>query len=841
MEYRREYELKPEQVNALVRECVERRTIVNENGELSGFLKNGGKLLIERLWIKEYIRNISKSIASHDINDIDLISVLYVLDQDVFLEGWDGIDEKFSKMCARLVDNYKSTLAQHSRNKPEDVIEMVQNAMKYDDRKESIDDYVLQLLEENAITEQILDDAGFFKSMFRDELVRLCIDNKVSVNTLANMNSLSAITETQIRQLSKAGFFYMLTPGELESLHKNGFLSSKGIIEMEKIGAIKREQAIEALGGIEKIAQTYRRLAAKKNKRSAALYFDMIEPKEVLTLYLNGKLVRTDLEKVKLDKNALNELSAEDFLKIAKLGFPNGIEFTNDELLENYISKYSDKNTIELTGILSLYTPKMISNLLKEDKIDVNFVNKLDTKILDLLQEKEREEYVERLIKSCKKEMDDSKYAKLMLELIEKSQLPREKFRELNISQNALMDMYLDGNISEETAIQYFNEGIFGMKELWTIYGENYSTIIKLVKDRMLDERALAIFPKDVIEESLILEEITEEDVFKIYSKYEGIDAQDLRDIFDQYEEVIDKRVNVVDMIDENFDTSRIRELFINNILTHSDVLELKERGRITDKQSEEIAQINRERLYNEIFGKGITNETDDFEADGDLRDYYGRTLAPVSKKIPMMSAKKRAEFFKKVGKCDFRDVEARDTQGRAAPFEGYKIIGFPEYGIVVFENFDKANNATYIMTLQELKSYVIKDEHESIVFRKSKKALREDITNGRAVSLCNHTPNWGNNVVGAIKELSKDAKESISHQKQTSLADMMRQEFIKSRIEQIGGKDNSLVEMLVETRARVAKKQVDQANVRTLEQEVEAALGDKMQTQTKGEEYGEQ
>lgn len=842
MEYRREYFLKQDEIMELVKGFVEYRKVIFENGIFYGVFKDGRKLMIEREWLKKYVADITDILADNDIDDIDLISILYLLDQDIFRIGWEETDKKFPIMCQRLIDSCKVSLMNFLKTKPDDVIKMIEFAMQYEDQRETINGYILQLLDEKILTEQVLRESAFFKRMSRDELARWCIKGKISANILAEMDNLKGITITQIRQLSKVDFFNNLNPEEFERLYKNGFCNAKGIIELQKRGKIQREQALELLGGIDTIARTYRRFVENKNKKDAKTYFEIFEPQEILYLYLNGKLTREDFERVDFDKDTIVKLSETDFLKLAQRGLPQGIHFTREELLEGYIKTYSGKTLIELSkagyiepeklleltdmkineenkdrgiqskDLLELYNPEMISTLLNERRIDINFINKLDVNVLSKLEEQQRHEYL----------------------------------KEIHISQDTLMDMFLEGDLSEKAVIKSFNEGIFGLEEISTIYGENYSTIIKLVKGSILDEKALCILPKDELEESLILEELTVEEVFNIYAKYNGIKAEELRDIFDGYEEDIDQRVNVVDMINNDFDADKIRELFINDILTHSDVLELRERGIITEEQSEEIAQINRERLYNEIFGKGITSETDGRETDVNSREYLGRTLFPVTAKTPMLSAKKREEFFKKVGKCDFRDVKARDTQGRVAPFGGYELIGFPEYGIVIFENFDKANNATYIMTLQELKSYVTKEDNDSIIFRKSKKALREEITRGRAVRVCNHTPNWGHNVIEAMKELSKETEKEINSQKQTRLADMMRKEFVRSRIEQIGGKENPLATMLVETRANVAAKQVEQAKVKTFEAEVEQALGDKdisldnLKEEVGEEEHGE-
>ena len=865
------YIMYPNQVADIVKECVENRAIIIVNGEFLGEFEPGRQMVIEPRWLKEYMHTIVEFIALNNFDELDLISVLYAIDQEIFTTGWEKIDKKFSNSCIKLINRCKFTLSEQLKYTPEDIEEMIIHTKKYRDQKQSIDSYIIQLLDEDVLTLECLENADFFKDLTRNELMTFCIDGKISTSLLTKINSIASLNNIQIRQLGDLRFFDELSYDEFNQLMKNGFLNTKGIIELQKGEIIERNDAVQLLGGIEEIARAYRRFVENKNKKDAKLYFELLNPAEVLILYVKGKMTRDDLNMKTVSKSDTYILTEEEFLMLAKKGFPKEVSFTSEELLAGYLSRYSRKTLIELANLgyiepkkildladlklaqtnrgreasnedlLAFYNPKMIAALLEEET-DIEFINKLNENLLSILGEKEKLEYINQLIEACKESMEDDKFLKTMINLIDNSQLPKEFFKQLDISQDALMDMVLEGELSDTTVIQYFNEGIFGDEELKTLYGNDYDAIIDLVKQKILDNRALKILPSQLLAESLVLEELTVQDVFSVYAKHNGISVHDLREIFEKYEDNTDQRINIVHLIGEEFDGNKIRELFIEDILTHSDVLELEEKGIITAEQSEEISQINRDKIYAEIFGKGITSEADIQEDEIKEPVLHGDGKYPDGYKTPMMSARKREEFFRNIAKSDFREVESKDKNGREAPFGGYTLIGYPEYGIVIFENFERTSNATYIMTLQELKSHVTTKDNGSAVFKKSKKALRKDINQGRAVRLCYHVPNWGHNVIEAMKELSKEAKEEISSRKQEKLADMMRKEFIKSRLQQKGGRDNPLIEMLVNARVETDKKKIKQAKVQALEAEAEVALEEEnTREEAEGEEHGEE
>ncbi|MGD7407567.1 hypothetical protein ACQCP7_26185, partial [Ralstonia pseudosolanacearum] len=138
--------------------------------------------------------------------------------------------------------------------------------------------------------------------------------------------------------------------------------------------------------------------------------------------------------------------------------------------------------------------------------------------------------------------------------------------------------------------------------------------------------------------------------------------------------------------------------------------------------------------------------------------------------------------FFKQIGKCDFRAVEAKDEN---AAFKNYTLIGYPDYGLVVLENYENDNNATYIMTLEEFKSFVNVNENGTVTFKKSKSAVKEerDRDQGKTIQTPNHVKTWGKNVITAMKALSKDAEREISIEQHIKLSRDMMDDYCENRI----------------------------------------------------------
>lgn len=825
---------KVNEVLTKVYSCIDRRTIILKKGRFYGELEDGQKILIDRDVLISYIKAVIELIEENQVYKSGMISLLYSIDQNIFKIALSNTN--LLKDYLDLVNDCKRALQYQIYNEQEEAKQSVgfaRNEIK--NRKVSIDEYILQLFDDGVITQKGITDIELLRTMNSSQLVNLCVERKIPIDLLLSQRGFKPLNNSEILQLAESGFFYKLSQIELSKLKENGFINARGIIELLNTEYMFRNDGLVLLGGIDEIATQYIRLVRRRNRRDANMYFSVFTLQEVLDLYVKGKFGKEELNKAKFEKEDILNLDEREFLIVAQRGLPAGITLTSDELIEMYGNKFSGKTLVELANLgyvdkekildltdvadvekskqikledlTKLYTTKTVSNLIKNNKIDAIFIERLNQSVLSNFDEEQFEQYVTNLIKNCKTKLDKDSFTKVMISMVEETTFPREYFKNLDISQNALMDMFLEENISEDKIIEYFNEGIFTVKELKTIYGDNYGKIIELVKQGKLDKMVITIIPKESLQESLLLNELSVEDIFELYSKYGKISAEELGEMFTEYENFSDCRVTILDLINSNFESSKLRELFIHDILTHSDMMELKERGIITEEQLEEISRIDRDRIYKEIFGAELVSEAEDLESDKNEREKGKKGDKKTDKNEAMMSAKKRRDFFTSLGRCDFRTIEARDTQGREAPFGSYELVGFPEYGVVIFENFNKMNNATYIMTLQELKSYVKREGRQSIVFKKSKTTLRKEADRGKAIHFRNHTANWGHNVIESMKALSKVAKSKIGVKKQTELAEMIRSESIRLKLKKLGGADNPLLRKLVEKERRCCKK----------------------------------
>ena len=841
--------------------------------EYIGTANDGRQVRIEENFINQYINKILELILINPREEINTLSILYVLDQDIFKTGHfktrHGIqnDVTFEDILKML----KTELRVQTLNDPDSITELIKESKfrmakshkEYETNKKFIE-YILQLLDERVISEKCVINSNILEELHREDLVDLYRLGRLPVSLILNAKSLKSLGKDQLEELTELNFFNNATVEQLIQLKKNGFLNDKGVIILYNSGNLDRETMCGLLGGTENIATKYKKAVKNKNKKEAELFFGLLEPEDICELYLDGKLGLKDVEKSKISIDIIKDLPETEFLKFAQKGFPNGITFESDELIEGYINRFSGDTLIALTkagyiepekllplinnevatedieraispeNLLEIYTPDIVIELLSENKIGTDFIQTLYKEVLHVLNEEEKAEYMKNIIHDSLFKMEEASYADTMLSLISGGKIPEEYFANLKISENVLMDMYIEESLLEDQAIEYFNKGILSEKAIKIIYGENYDNIIDLIKQGVLSRKAFIVIPKETIEQYLVSGILKVEDIFSAYSNYDILSSQDLGEMFEKYGKATDQRVKIVDLIENNFDPIKLKQLFIFDVLTHSDILELKERGIITKKQSEEISDINREKLYREIFGEdsSIKNLNEDIEENPYRRETKGGKREEEKEEEQSMSYYARKKFFKDLGICDFKDVQGYDIDGRKAPFDGYELIGFPAYGIVVFENFTDAGNATYVMTIQELKSYITKEnkDKKSIIFRKSKKALIEDINNGRAVGRRSHTANWGENVISEIVRLSREAKEAISQEKREQLAKLMREEYIKSKT------DDPLAAELIRAKADRDLLKEKQEDVIELENELMKAT----QLEREEKDYGE-
>lgn len=767
---------------------VHNRRVVNEEGSFYVIDKNGSKFKIEETELTDFLiltANLLHKSDEKDFYDIGgIICILNSIDQEIFdAKYWGGNDWGIRK----IVHDLKALLKDECKNNHTNAVGMVKNARGIADiDTEVIDKYIFQLVREGILTIEMLQEAEMFKD----------------------------ITQEKIKELLE-----------------QKIINHKMLIEMCNNGVISKKECIEMLGGSHDVIKTYRRAVRNKRQKEADLYFSLLENDDLLELYVSGEVRKEELAKRNISKEETRSLPEDLFIILLKKGLPNGIEFTSEELLGEYLGRFSGNTLIQLAKmgkvepqsllklldvevkkedqnraiqkqeLLNLYSPDLISTLLSNGTIDASFIKELDQKLLADMDDEKRQQYFNTFIKYCKEKISADQYPRVMLDLIENTGLPRELFSNSGISTSSMEEMLFDGNISEDQIIEYFNQGIIDAKMIETLYESDYNQLFEDIMQGTIDKRAITIVPREKMSDFLIEGKISLANLIDFYNMQNGISVDTLKEIMEDYdadlelreeagENIDGRKLKIVDFIDKRVSSAKIREMFIHDILTHGDVLELRDRGVITEEQCKEISKIDRGKEYDDIFGRAIKSINDD-NIDTDPVDRLpGGNNVTTSSKTHTIAEEARIKFFKELGANDFRDIKCSDIN---SPFNGYTLIGFKKYGLVVFENFASPNNATYIMTLEELKSCVYQDHDGSIVLKKGKRAIKEEIDRGKAIANKNHVSYWGHNVIEAMRDLSEDANEGITTEMQSRLAEMMIDEYFAPRIEECQGDTPSL------------------------------------------------
>lgn len=419
--------------------------------------------------------------------------------------------------------------------------------------------------------------------------------------------------------------------------------------------------------------------------------------------------------------------------------------------------------TLRKTGLVSILSTRRITDLYQVGKLDSEDVKKV---------------FGNDGIKKL--------YLKAFRRKGSKNRADANLYREL-LDVQAALDLYIHGSLDKEFILGFVDcekliesHGLTpkireAVKDLHIEYLkrtlEQYtsSDILRMVSEHSLDSKALDIVPIDQLIESTALEEIKVEDVFGVY-KRGIITAQQLSKVCDEYELVNEKRAGIVNLIDDSLgdnDGNRfsiIKELYENNVLSHSDILDIRDKGLLTQEQYEELSDIDIKREYDNLFN----NTSWESEASSaECVDNAGKKIGvgTSSRSIPLTRAsiREKMKFFDTIGENDIRELIGREEDGKRVSFDGYSIIGFRELGIVILENFEKSRNATYMMTLQELKSHVEKDDDGTIVFKPSKAMLMGEIADGKAVRKKIHHGNWNRNVVSSIIDLLEQTNSRVS------------------------------------------------------------------------------
>lgn len=789
-------------------------TAYNDKGNLAA-IPNGTFVEIPGKEIIKYIQSTLYNLRA--VREIDEIKTLNILDQEIFnLRNWKGTSERNIITAVNdIVSIQKEGLKFRTKEYPVSVVKLINdNRKKYNNIR--FDGYLLMLLNENVLDVDVLKASSFFKDF---------------------------------------------TPDRIKELMEAKFLNQKQLINLHMQGMVSREDTIEVIGGLDNVVGLYKRADRNRNQRDSKIYLELIGINNAMELYASGKLSIHEISKLRITKEQIYNLPEELFVKVLKKGVPKGIEFSSDELIQGYIDKLSGESLIELAEadviapeklidlpeievsdnnknrklemdvLKRLYTPSFIAQKLAEENLDMDFFRKWNKKIYSLLDDNEREETAKKVVSICKNEMNQEQFERMMHSAIQNELLPIEFFKENSVRATEIEEMYYNDEISEEEIMNYYNSNLLGEEAIQMLFGQEYDRMIKQITDGSLSLKALSIIPIEIISDNVIESKIGLDDVFRLYSEFDkAISAEELKYVVGEYEadyylrkelgEDVGKKARIVDLINEKCTTEMIRELYIADVLSHSDILELKERGILTLDQSKEISKIDRRRMYQKIFDGKIVGakESEKTEKKPEDIDKGGNKRSKSSRMERDLSKKKT--FFKSLGNCEFKPVE---TTNPKEPFFGYTLIGYPEYGLVVLENMNSIkNNATYIITIEEFKSYIDDKSEESITITKGKLALKDEIKRGQAIQERYHVRLWGKNVIDTMRKLSDEAREGIPADTHIKLSEMMIDEFDREELDGLDPEDERAKRIIAEREFAKSsvRKEIRKRELRELKKE---------------------
>lgn len=795
---------------------IENKCVICENGRFYGITRSGERVEIEKEKIKEYALEIIALVNSFGDNIVNIFNLTCVLDQPIFhKENWKGIDRVDMLRIETLINKCKKNIKELP---PEELKKIIDFAA---DSSDVTSIYLLELQKEGIVDSQDLIDSNFLSKFSRGLMTELCARKLIPIGILKNSKSIKGLEPKQIYRLVLEGFFDDIDVETLKKLSENGFLTPNGILKLEDNNKIEHETTLELFGGVENIGRLYRK---SKSKADTQIYWDLLSPEDIIVLYSKGLMSFSEIDKL---SEEISKIEGQGDLKEIKGEIGSYLvaiylieRYNGKRLIElaknNYIPseiliELANKNDIsgsenglQKDELLKYYSPELISSLLTEKKVDSNFIKRIDQELLSDLDEDKRKQYIQMLLNKFKQKSsnDGEYYKKIIGELADFSDIPSEYFRNAGLHRD-ILDQYIDGEIPEEKIIDYYNSGILSTDELESIYDDNFSTVVGLLSEEKIDRRILADIPANALCDGLVDGKLGLIDVFESYAQYDGISASELGEIYGEYEEdyflrqeegeELPAKLKIVDLITDDMGIDKLRELYLHDVLSHSDIMNLKDKGIVTEEQANEISIIDRNRLYQQIFNGNIVSVHDDFEKSVDPG---GDDHGDKKTKRQLIDSSIRREFFKRLGRCDFREVEAKEKD---PAFKDYTLIGYPDYGVVVLENFQKDDNATYIMTLEEFKSFVTINDNGTVTIKKSKGAVKEerDRDNRNTIETPNHVATWGRNVIDALHKFSPEAKKSIGVNEHIELTHEMMDEYSENKSAKAddAGKARALIE----------------------------------------------
>lgn len=542
-------------------------------------------------------------------------------------------------------------------------------------------------------------------------------------------------------------------------------------------------------------------------------YLSLLSKESMVKLYLNGDIDPKTFSRLDIKEEDILTIDSDLLTQVLKKeNVPHMRKMQSKDILGLYMRKLSGKQEIELAEaqkvdeekiitlvgngqaeefdhekaikleeILEFYNGERLLRLANENKINSRFTEILNTKVLAKMPEEKVDEYYKKVISDIRQLEGNNGFwtTRSALELFKKGILTSKSLKENidsldeDIETLIVLEPAREKGKAEENkkaAVKLFNEKALSVETLRDIFFAN--EIMEMYNTGDFSVRALLALPEEdrAIYLDLKLDEHPEEakSILDLYTKYDGIAIEEV-------EEILKDKVNsetIYELIDrEELSKEKIAELFSRYLISQDELGKFRDEGVISAKDYETFSNaLSKAEFFKRLKEQKVITATgvekgDSSHTGGGKHDGTGQ---PKKDKI---SSTTRENVLEKLG----GDTKTAVIYGLGKSFNGYSIVGFEDDGLVVFENFEKPSNATYIMTYQQAAYFLENSNIANSAFSNSEKVAdlkksdkikytgtKTELRNTENVRRRLHSKHWAKNIAKDLSDLSPNAKARL-------------------------------------------------------------------------------
>lgn len=695
-----------------------------------------------------------------------------------------------------------------SANKPQYNTEVVNKAIKdiikelrkIDSNNETYEEVLIAYVDEMEQRKRIIPITGSKQKIQTFEEIKEEIEDTIILFYAHDLVSLDFIKQERLDDsfLTNTKVIKAYEKGKISKQKVIDFLASKSIDTKSNL----RDKEDDKYTKIANLSNGLKEFPESKKLRES--YLALIPKRELARLYIEGVLEGKDLRKFSIKVEDVLSLDAAHIIELLQKKPISGMRaITQEEILALYGIKLSGKELIMLSergkiaeekiitlatnnaadefsedkklkpeDFLEFYNAERLIRLAKENKINSRFVEVLNEKIISQMPKEKVEEYYQKIISDIRISLDDNglRTTQTSLELFKLGILPSEALKNNIESLDSDIGILtvIENAVDTETLAKLFNENAISVDTLKDIYLSD--EIIKLYNDGILSSRAILAIPEE--ERNIYLDVNMEEGsdetktILELYTKYDGIDIKDVKRLLKDKVEA-EEIYNNLDR--KELSKEKIRELFLNYLISQDELGKLRDEGIITLDDYEKYSNdLGRAEFFEKLKKTRIIKATGHETGGNGFGGVKGpRGDGPEPPKKEKISLETRREVLETLG----GDTNTAVIYGHDSSLNGYTLVGFEDDGLVVFENFENPRNATYIMTYQQaayfmentrIANNVLNEKDIKVNYTGTKTELRDTENVRRKL----HSKHWAKNVADAITDLSVEARNRLKPNK---------------------------------------------------------------------------